>query len=260
MDRNGVIDYCTIYRSVKKQNYNKVIGRHGIGKLSVAAMPGQCGFEMTTSTGFECWRLKAGNLLNDEAIKIESIEPVIPKSGTIIAITFTKSDSVKNEVNQLADILDRYVRYLPIKIYLLELKGEKLDSPELAVIIRVISGEWTSITERFGRFYDFVLQGIRYQSVIGLGTNIYEIYQNRVLVTNKYNLFSFDLRNDFKIPHIQVRVDSKDFELPFGRHKLRNEEVLIALAKYLREKILPQYLARLFQVKIIWMLTKLLQS
>ena len=51
MNRDAVIGFLTVYRSSKRGD--EPIGHHGIGKLSVAAIPGQSEFLMRTSTGSE---------------------------------------------------------------------------------------------------------------------------------------------------------------------------------------------------------------
>ncbi|MBW1902498.1 MAG: ATP-binding protein [Deltaproteobacteria bacterium] len=247
MDRKGLIDFNTVYRSVKKGNSAKAVGCHGIGKISVAAIPGQCGFSMTTSTGKECWHMKTGCLLDEKPIKLEQVKPV-PPQGTRFEITFEKTNSIQEELSKLSDILERYLRYLPIKIGVFTLEGDDPKSPESARIIRTIYGQWSSQTERFGRMYSFQLDGKKYEVVLGLGPETHEIYQNRVLVSDSYNLLFFDLPSKLKIPHLKIRVDCPDFDLPFGRHCLRNEEVLGPLAKYLREHILTQYIGELFTV------------
>jgi translation initiation factor IF-1 len=63
MNRQGVNDYLTLYRSRKAGDPERAIGRHGIGKLSIAAIPDQTRFALLTSTGREAWRLETGNLV-----------------------------------------------------------------------------------------------------------------------------------------------------------------------------------------------------
>jgi hypothetical protein len=69
-----------------------------------------------------------------------------------------------------------------------------------------------------------------------------------VYITNTYNLLSHDLDHKLKVPHLSVRVDSRDFETPFGRHRLSNEEVLSQFSRHLREAVLPSYLGKLFRL------------
>lgn len=241
MDRKGVLDFNTLYRSVKPDDSGKTIGCHGIGKLSVAAIPGQCRFIMMTSTGKECWRMVAGRLLDEEPIKLERVEP-IPQQGTRFEITFRKKNSLREELKKLGDILERYVRYLPLAIVVFERIGDEPDAPERP---RWIRGTWEIMTERFGRMFSFELDRKAYEVIIGIESEKHEIYQNRVLISNRYNLLSHDLHNELKVPHLKIRVDSPDFELPFGRHCLCNEEVLNQLSKHLRKNILPQYVNEL---------------
>jgi len=245
MDRKGIIIFNTVFRSDKKGDPLIVVGCHGVGKTSIAAIPGQCGFSMMTSTGSECWRMKTGNLLDDKPIKLEQVRPV-PPQGTCIEITFKKTNSIEKELNKLANVLKRYLKYLPIKIGVFILEGDDPTSPKSARILETIHGQWSTQTERFARFYSFRLEGNKYDVVLGLGPGTHEIYQNLVFVSDRYNLLFYDLPSQIKVPHLKIRVNSSGFDLPFGRHCLRNEDILGPLAKYLRENILLQYLGELF--------------
>lgn len=241
MDRQGVIDFNTIYRSVKKGEMKRVVGQHGVGKLSVAAIPGQCGFKMTTSNGKECWRMIAGCLLEDTPIRLEQLDQV-PAPGTAFEITFEKKRSLESELNALRNILQRYVRFLTIRIVIFNslLEGSGVIRPE-----ELKSVDWNTPLERCSQDFNFSLRGVNYEAVLSLGPPVHEIYQNRVLISDSYNLLSHDLGNSFSMPHLRIRVDSPDFELPFGRHCLRNEGVLDHLSFHLRKSILPHYLNEL---------------
>ncbi len=241
MDRQGVQDYHMIYRSVKHGNKGEAIGRYGIGKLSVAAVPGQIKFSMLTSTGKECWRMAAGCLIDDTPIKLEKIEPV-PGHGTRFEVTFRKRVSLRRELKELAAVLEKYVCYLPITIVVFEKTGDEVDAREHP---HVIQGSWTAHSERLSRNYQFKLHGNNYDVMIGLGDGKHKIYQNHVLVSDKYNLLSHDMFNDLELPYISIRVENPDFELPFGRHGLKDEDVLNNLSNYLRLHILPQYFSKL---------------
>jgi len=107
---------------------------------------------------------------------------------------------------------------------------------------------WGSQSERFGRMYSFSLNGKNYEVVLGLGQEIHEVYQNRVLVSDNYNLLFYDSATKPKVPHLKIRLNSPDFDLPFGRHRLRNESVLVPLARYIRQHILKQYIGELFGI------------
>lgn len=78
MDRKGVQDFLTVFRSVKSGDARQIVGCHGIGKLSVAAVDGQCGFYMITSTGKQCWRMRTGHLLDDTPIRLERVQASLP--------------------------------------------------------------------------------------------------------------------------------------------------------------------------------------
>ena len=60
---------------------------------------------------------------------------------------------------------------------------------------------------------------------LGLSKGEHEVYQNRVYITNTYNLLSHDLNRKLVVPHLSIRVDCRDFEMPFGRHRLSNENL-----------------------------------
>ena len=69
----------------------------------------------------------------------------------------------------------------------------------------------------------------------------HSVFQNKVYITNKYNLYSYDLIEKWQIPYLSIRVDSSSFELPFGRHCLRNPEILKPLSQEFRTKIIPDF-------------------
>ena len=245
MDRQGVLDFATLFRSVKEGNPD-AIGTHGIGKLSVAAIPGQSGFTMITSTGKEAWRMEAGCLLDDAPIRLERVEPV-PERGTCFEITFKKACSLSEELKLSARVLERYVRYLPIAIVFFELQEGAGGVPEAAQLLGGTIGSWRAVTERFSKPYQFICSGERFDLVIGVDRGSHEIYQGKVFVSDSYDLISYGLPKGHKIPHLKIRVDSRAFELPFGRHRLLNEDLLKPLSRYVREHILPAYTAELFR-------------
>ena len=52
MDRDGITNYFTVYRSRKREDIapdRKIHGTHGLGKLTVAKIPNQIGYKITTS-------------------------------------------------------------------------------------------------------------------------------------------------------------------------------------------------------------------
>lgn len=245
MDRQGVLDFATLFRSVKEGKPDP-IGTHGIGKLSVAAIPGQSGLTMSTSTGKEAWRMEAGCILDDAPIRLERVEPV-PERGTCFEITFKKACSVSEELKLLARVLERYVRYLPIAIVFFQLREGAGGMPEEAQWLGGTIGSWSDVTERFSKAYQFICEGERFDLVIGADKGSHEIYQRKVFVSDGYDLISYGLSKGLKIPHLKIRVDSRAFELPFGRHRLLNEELLKPLSRHVREHILPAYTAELFR-------------
>jgi HSP90 family molecular chaperone len=117
MHRQGVIDYLTLYRSRKSGDPERAIGRHGIGKLSVAAIPDQTRFALTTSTGREAWRLETGNLLADAPITIQPVRPT-PRRGSHFAVSYKAQNELAKEVEHYQALLGRYLHHLPLRITL----------------------------------------------------------------------------------------------------------------------------------------------
>jgi len=220
----------------------RTVGTHGVGKLSPAAVPGQCGFVMRTSTGRECWRMEAGSLLESTPIRLERVEPV-PDRGTRFEITFENREGLtpSSKLRALSVLLEDYLRHFGIKIVLFETDGTGTDHPAWAKPVGRIYGGWETPAERMGRHYSIQLGGSPFRVVMGMGAGEHELYQKGVLVTRKYNLLSFDLHQKLAVPHLKIRVDSPDFRLPFGRNCLSNEDVLAPLSKHLRERFLPEY-------------------
>jgi hypothetical protein len=247
MNRESLHDFATIYRSIKSEDSHQCIGSHGIGKLSVSAIPGQRSFLMITSTGEETWRLKAGCLLDDEPMYIEKVEPPQPR-GTRFEITFDSSKPIEKLLEKYKNVLFRYVRFLPIQIILFELKGRNSKNPDAAEVIYSSNGSVEYESEHFERSFSFRLGRVTYRVAMAVGSPVHEIYQNSVMVSDRYNLFFHDRKEKPRIPHISVRADSPDFELPFGRHRLNNEEILGPLSRHLRGALLPQYLKELFSI------------
>jgi hypothetical protein len=234
MDRQSILDYMHVYRS-RKRGERKVVGQHGIGKLSIAAIPGQCRFSMTTSTGKECWRMETGSLLDESPIDIQRVEPVLRK-GTCVKVTFQKQNSLEEEMEKLTKILHRYVRFLPMEIIFRPRHKAHRRS--------LIYEDWyTSIgIGQMGRCYRFTIAGAEFEALLGVDVAEHEVYQHRVLIATKYDLLFQDMDKKLYVPHLRIRVDSSDFKLPFGRHCLCNEEILIPLARHLRKNVLPAFM------------------
>jgi len=237
MNRERITDFLTIYRSRKDDPQIKAIGRHGIGKLSVAAIPGLCGYKVTTSTGSECWRFETDSLLDEKPITLERIEPV-PPGGTTFEITFLKEDKLQVLLGKIHDILHQYVRHLPITVRFLMPNNQQ---GEITKPVQLVQGNWLFAPECHGQSYHVNIKGEHYEIILGVGKSCHEIYQNRVLISSKFNLFSYGLKNPVHIPNLMIRVDSEAFELPFGRHCLCNEEVLKDLSREIRERIITAW-------------------
>jgi hypothetical protein len=237
MDLERLKDFLTVFRSRKDNHFIKSIGRHGIGKLSVAALPGLIHFRTVTSTGSECHEFDTDSLLEDHPILIKK-NSQIPQQGTLFEITLRKDQPAADLAQKLSDILYTYIRFLPISIRFFvndknwptETSGNSLPKQE-----------WAYSPECYGRSYNIKLYGNPCEIVLGIGQGVHEIYQNRVFISSKYNLFSHGNPESTWIPNLMIRVDSEAFELPFGRHCLCNEEVLTGLTKEIREKIVPAY-------------------
>ena len=237
MDLQRLKDFLTVFRSRKDNPSIRSVGRHGIGKLSVAAHPGLTHFRALTSTGSECHEFETDSLLEDHPIIIKK-NSLIPPQGTLFEITIRKDITPLKLVQKLHDILYTYVRFLPISIRFFvndenwsnDISGRSLPKQE-----------WAYPPEWYGRSYHIKLNGKPCEIVLGIGTGVHEVYQNRVFISSKYNLFSFGNPENTWIPNLMIRVDSEAFELPFGRHCLCNEEVLAGLAEDIREKIVPAY-------------------
>ncbi len=237
MDYQRIQDYFQIFRSRKDNTEIKAIGRFGVGKMSVAAVPGLLRFAGTTSTGEECWRFETDTLIEDRPVTIERIEPV-PETGTKFEITFKKTASLTELLTKIHDILYKFVRHLDINIYFDLPEVDKEHNPVRKKLSR---GNWLFNPENLGKAYHIFLQGIPVEIIMGLGNLEHEIYQNQVYVTSKYNLVSFGLKETIIIPHLKIRVNSDVFELTFGRHCLSNETVLNELSREIRDRILPEY-------------------
>ena len=70
MDFQRIQDYFKIFRSRKDYPDIKAVGRFGVGKMSVAAVPGLLLFSGITSTGTECWRFETDTLIDLSLIHI----------------------------------------------------------------------------------------------------------------------------------------------------------------------------------------------
>lgn len=244
MNSKGVKDFFTVYRSGKDHPNSKAVGRHGIGKLSVAAIPSQCGFEMYTSDGKETCHAKTGSLLESTPIIINRLEPETT-TGTTFKISFISSNTLKKEMEAYRDILLKYVAFLPmlIEVWIPETEDDESDQyPE------VINRKWPGNGISFHRLYRKSIGGKEFSFVIGLGKSVNTLYQNNVMITSKYNLFSHGSNDSVIIPGLTILVDSPAFELPFGRHCLSNEDILPDITNMIRYRLVPNFYSEILML------------
>lgn len=242
MNRDRVRKFFTLYTSEKDMESSKAIGTHGIGKLSIAAIPNQLKFEMITSTGKEAWHAITGALDGEEDIEIDRVKDVPPK-GTHLQVSFKKSCSLLQEMNHLKDILNRYVRYLPIQVYITVPVSEKNEYDQIEY---PVSEEWGSDGFHYLKSYKLTHGLNEYEVQLGLGSTANEVYQNLVFITSRYNLVSFDLNTEWELHGLMVRVNGNNFELPFGRHCLSDESVLKPITRNIRVNLLPRFMELLY--------------
>jgi hypothetical protein len=237
MNLNRLKDFLTVFRSRKDHPQLKPVGRHGIGKLSAAAIPGLEHYKVITSTGTECYDFETDSLLEDRPITIRK-NSLVPPQGTSFEIGFIKDQSVGDLTRKLYNILLTYVRHLPITI--------RFDVPENCWPFEhtgqvLPKSDWSYPPEFFGNTHHITLGRKACEVVVAIGSGLQEIYQNKVFITSGYNLFSYGLKTEVRIPNLLIRVDSEAFELPFGRHCLCNEQILTDLGQSIRKRILPAY-------------------
>ncbi|MCB0666491.1 MAG: ATP-binding protein [Saprospiraceae bacterium] len=244
MSKERVIDFFTLYRSRKNLAKGQAVGRFGVGKLSVAAVPGQRAFSLLTSDGSDCWEAKAGSLLTNDPVDLYQIRP-IPSAGTTFEITFEKKESLPETLRKLEDILRRYCRYLDMDMVIYyPMEGDD-GSPQQ---VRVSIGDIWYGQRKYSQRYRITIDREDYEIILELDPQAsHELYQNRVLITQQYNLLCHDLENAFWLPYLRVRVDSRAFKMPFGRHCLADESCLQPLAEYIRTTLLPGYFQHLVE-------------
>lgn len=239
MNRQGVSDYLTLYRSRKAGDPVRAIGRHGIGKLSIAAIPDQTHFALRTSTGREAWQFETESLLADTPITVRPVRPA-PRRGSRFTVRYQAKNPLAQEVGHYRALLERYLHHLPIRI---TLQWETEQGRQRWV---VPYRAWTLPDTPLGRVVALRVAGRIYEAVLDLGTARHALYQNRVFVTDQYNLLQ-PTKGASPLPHLRVRVDGP-FELPFGRHCIRNEaEVLPELAERLW-RALPAFVRALYDL------------
>jgi len=240
MDRQTVKDYFHLFRS-RKIDREKAIGRFGIGKLAVAAIDEQCGFEFLTSTGREAFRAKTGSLLSNDPIHVEQLVTV-PERGTEFCISFQKKTTFRDFMRRLSKVLIKHLRFLPMDIEI-SMPSEHEDEDHQTWTL--LTQSWEPITEVLSRRFTLQIDGASFDIVMTLGSGIHELYQNRVYVTNQYDLLTHNTDASISIPHLDIRVDSPALELPFSRDSLCNESILDPLTRTIRNNLLPKYFEEL---------------
>jgi hypothetical protein len=151
--------------------------------------------------------------------------------------------NLQTELKALHDILERFVRYLPMTTIVY--RGGDNDAAEARP--HVIRAEWGAHTEAFGACHRFKLQGHQFEAILGIGQQRSELYQKRVLVSDSYyDLLNLGASDYLSIPHLFLRVDAADLDLVFGRHRVANENDLRHLSTHLRREILLRYVSGLF--------------
>jgi hypothetical protein len=249
MDLEHLKGFFSVFTSIKF--IENAIGTHGIGKLSAAAIPGQNHFLLETSTGSEAWRAELGCLLDNDPVVLQAVTPV-PKAGSCFTVMFAKREPLKDVLQKLSDVIHKYLRYLPLQVHIQypHTRRHRQDVFRREEgFVTLTQSAWLDPVSGFSHNYIHKSGGFTYDIVLTMGQGTHEIYQNRVLISNQYNIFSFAEMAGLQIPGLGIRVDSIQFELPFGRHKLRNEkEAMRTLAQHLVFKVIPEYFDRLYQV------------
>ncbi len=243
MTKQVFTDHFTVYRSRKKpENLDdrKVHGTHGLGKLTVAKIPGQVGYKMITSTGESTWVATTGSLINCDPIKLEKQKEVLPQ-GTRLEVTIDSSVTRYRYMQRLHDILNEYARFLLMEVHV-QLPG---DGDESEAIMLTINENWKHPFDPGVITSHFSYEGNHFDIVMGLGPGSQEIYQSRILITREYNLISYDLPKSWEISNLWIRIDSPDFQLPFGRHRLMNEKILYPVSRYIRDELLPRLIQQI---------------
>ena len=245
MDRGTVEAFTEKGRSIK-QCLDTAVGRFGFGSYSVAAIPGQCGFGMVTSTGTETWRLQTGGLLSDDPFSIERILPE-EKHGTTFEISYERMNmTLVGELRKAEAIIRKYLAHFPIDIYIEYPQDAEEPHPGNCLIS---CSDWDcALAERFPMRKTIFNGGTTFDVVLAMGTARHQLYQRRVLITQddrSHDPLNHGAETDHRIcmPHLSIRVDSLDFELPIGRHSLCNPEILDGLSRQIRQ-MLRDYMER----------------
>lgn len=228
-----------------KEDEEDSVGAFGLGMKSPVSLEGQCGFVCVSSTGTETWRYRTGAIASDAPFDIEQIEPCLPR-GTTFEITYAMPDNTpQKEMEKMVEVLNHSIRYLPLLVHVdSTLFEDKKQVP------RVFNANWQNDPrDRCSFCYEFRLGRNKYSAVLSIGsTRSHDLYSKGVYVTNKNCLFSEDLNRNLSVPHVSVRVECAQFELPIGRHDIRNERVLRPMSEHLRKRILPDFIGQLVSI------------
>ncbi len=242
MPKKMVLIFMTLFRSVKFGAHDKTVGCHGLGKLSVFANKNLTGFAMSTSTGKECWQMKCGSLLDNIPVTINRIKPV-PPQGTRFEIEYNKELSFNTISSKAKQVFERYCQYLPMNIVL---KRKSLDLGDN--IEESIKGVWYSGPEHQPRIFQADDGMGCYEVIIGMNNGRHSVYQNKVLISDRYNLLTIDGLDQLSLPGLDIRVDSPDFKPNFGRNKLINESLLSHISSKIKNDFFPKYFNRLAEL------------
>ncbi|HPR31821.1 MAG TPA: ATP-binding protein [Prolixibacteraceae bacterium] len=247
MSKKGILDFFMLFRSDKEYSGSSAIGRHGIGKLSVAAIPGQCSFSITTSTGKESWLARCGSLLSNDPISIQRIVEPLAEKGTTFRISFIKKNSLKTEMLELEKILKKYVCFLPMEIEIM-IPSEETENEPGGFFMKRINQSWPGKHMLMYRSYELTSYKNKFTVVVGLGATQHAIFQHRVFISDQYNLVEPEEKAAQIIEGISIFVDSDGFELPFGRHKLKNEDILPELSLLILQRVLPAFYHEIYKL------------
>lgn len=234
MDRKAITNYTSIFTSYKP-SAEAAIGTHGIGKLAVMKIPGLRRFSLVTCTGQEAWMFKAKDLISSEPITIHRIDPAKYPKGTSIEVVFETSKSLREEMLAIENVLIKSVRYLKIDT-LVHIPEEH--SPAYHTVHNIRQPWKTS--SHHTRIYFRERMGLQFEFQLSINNGDSELYQKYVLITKKPLVTNNNI--SFLIPYLTIRVNCNQFELPFGRHRIMDEEAIMeSISCILLNDILPDY-------------------
>lgn len=239
MTETNLLHFFTLFHSDKQNSSSRSIGTFGVGKMSVAAIPGQTSFYLKTNNGTEGYEATSGSLLSDEPIHIYKLKEVEQNRGTMFRITFLRKEPPKATMTKLTSVLNKYTKFLKMKI--LVYPPEKIGTPLKHGLPIQVNRAWSKSFLPAGKTYNTTNSGREFQIILGIDSAIHEVYQKKVFISNTYNL----LKDNVEIPFLRIMVNCDNFELPFGRHSILNESIIPPVANHIRETILPDYFLHL---------------